>query len=194
MCREARSGEAAEALLTDPGVVRPILRHLRIPEHPPSFPPGPTPVGFPIRDSRHWRGELGCGLSSARRIRRVSTRAQERHCGFLPIAWALETGGFGRFCARGRWPALVGDDTASATALDRAQAHHAFHEDAEPRHPLRDWNHHAPFYAFQRIAILLRDRAAAFDAQRGHTPVEKVSRMSGRCDLPSYGTLHRCTQ
>jgi len=27
------------AVLTDPGVVRPILRHLRIPEHPPASPP-----------------------------------------------------------------------------------------------------------------------------------------------------------
>ncbi len=26
------------------------------------------------------------------------------------------------------------------------------------------------------------------------THVEKLSRMTGRCDLPSYGTLHRCTQ
>jgi hypothetical protein len=31
------------AFLTDPGVVRPILRHLRIPEHPPPISPARGP-------------------------------------------------------------------------------------------------------------------------------------------------------
>jgi hypothetical protein len=31
------------AFLTDPGVVRPILRHLRIPEHPPPVSPARGP-------------------------------------------------------------------------------------------------------------------------------------------------------
>jgi hypothetical protein len=31
------------AFLTDPGVVRPILRHLRIPEHPPPIRPARGP-------------------------------------------------------------------------------------------------------------------------------------------------------
>ena len=55
----------------------------------------------------------------------------QRSAALVPRGCCRRTpGGFGRFCARGRWPALVGDDTGCDTALHRPYDHHAFHEDA----------------------------------------------------------------